>query len=140
MTARRPALGRVRCRLDEKVQNVWAGAPAELGTAGLIGIEDAGAAGYLAFQRGGRVGAVGHGEVVVPGRQAVGQGRVGEQGDRPVSTLGGIERVVIAGEKDKLTVAGIELEQADAGIQGEPIRPANTSASIAYLPGPVIWK
>ena len=72
---------------------------------GLIGIEDAGAAGHLAFDWGRRVGAVGHGEVVIPGRQAGGQRRVGEQGNRPVSALGRVECVVIAREKDELTVA-----------------------------------
>ncbi len=61
---------RGRGRLDEEVQDIGAGAPAELGAAGLVGIEEAGAAGQLALERRGRVGAVGHGEVVIPGRQA----------------------------------------------------------------------
>ena len=114
----RQNLGRIGSRLDQEVQNVWAGAPAKLGAAGLIGIENAGTAGHLALDRRGRIGAVGDGEVVIPGGQAGAQGRVGEQGDRPVGALGGVERVVIAREKDELAVARIELVQADAGVQG----------------------
>jgi hypothetical protein len=83
----------------------------------LIGIENAGAAGHLAFQRGGRVGAAGHREVIVAGRQAIGECGVGEQGDRPVGARRGVERVVIAGEEDERAVARIELVQAEAGVE-----------------------
>ena len=127
---------RIRRRLDEEVQDVRAGAPAELGAAGLIGIEEAGAAGHLAFQRRGRVGAAGHGEVVIPGRQADGQGGVGEQGDRPVGALGGVERVVIAGEEDELAVARIELVQADAGVQGRADPAREDLGEHRVSPGP----
>ena len=72
---------RSRSRLDEEIQDVRAGAPAQLGTVALVGIEEAGTSGHLALHRGGCVGGVGHGEVVVSGRQADGQFRVGEQGE-----------------------------------------------------------
>ena len=42
------------------------------------------------------------------------------KGNRPVGTLRGVERVVIAGQEDELAVARIELPQADAGVQGRP--------------------
>ncbi len=128
---------RIRCRLDKEIQDVRAGAPAKLGTAGLIGIEDAGDAGHLALHRRGRVGAVGHGEIVVSGRQAVAQGGVGEQGDRPVGALRGIECVVIAGEKDERAVARIELVQADARVQrrADPAREDLGKHGVSTGPG-----
>ena len=74
---------------------------------------------------------------VISGRQARAQGRVGEQGDRPVGALGGVERVVIAGKEDELARPGIEFIQADAGVQGraDPARKDLGNHCISPRPG-----